>query len=108
MAAAGRASARSSGWRGESQDRPALCGQQRWSAGWSSTGNEDQLSYVIIGQVCERVRAQRFDGYGVAWANLMANHAEIETWLVGEGLRVVKLDDLLTRRGRGGVERHAD
>jgi hypothetical protein len=62
-------------------------------------GGEDQLSDAMLGLVCERVRPHRFDGHGVAWATLVANHAEIETWLVGDGLTVVKVHDLLTRRG---------
>jgi hypothetical protein len=62
-------------------------------------GGEDQLSDELIGSVCELVRPHRPDGHGAAWATLKANHSQLEAWLVGEGLTVVKAHDLLTRRG---------
>jgi hypothetical protein len=62
-------------------------------------GGEDQLSDVLIAQVCERVRPHRPDGHGAAWATLRANHDQLERWLVEEKLTVVKAHELLARRG---------
>jgi hypothetical protein len=62
-------------------------------------GGEEQLTDELIGLVCERVRPHRSDGHGAAWATLKASHDELKTWLVDDGLTVVKAHDLLTRRG---------
>ena len=62
-------------------------------------GGEGQLTDEVIGQVCERVRPHRADGHGEAWETLKANHDRLKTWLVNDGLTVVKAHDLLTRRG---------
>jgi hypothetical protein len=62
-------------------------------------GGEDQLSEVLIGQVCERVRPHRPDGHGRAWASLVANHDQLATWLKSDGLTAVKAHELLARRG---------
>ena len=62
-------------------------------------GGEEQLTDELIGQVCESVRPHRPDGHGAAWATLRANHDQLKDWLVEDKLTVVKVDDLLTRRG---------
>ncbi len=69
------------------------------ACGLDRDGGEGQLSDQLIGQVCERVRPHRTDGHGEAWDTLKANHGQLETWLVKEGLTVVKAHDLLVRRG---------
>ena len=62
-------------------------------------GDEGQLSDELIAQVCERVRPHRPDGHGTAWATLAAEHDQLKLWLVDQGLTVVKVHDLLTRKG---------
>jgi hypothetical protein len=62
-------------------------------------GGEEQLSDVFIGSVVEAVRPHRGDGHGEAWRLLAANHELIESWLRKDGLTVVKVHDLLCRRG---------
>jgi hypothetical protein len=62
-------------------------------------GGEGQLGDELIAQVCEAVRPHRPDGHGQAWATLAADHDQLKAWLVDEGLTVVKVHDLLTRRG---------
>ncbi|MGI9157054.1 MAG: IS21/IS408/IS1162 family transposase [Marmoricola sp.] len=60
---------------------------------------EDQLSDVFMGSVVEKVRPHRTDGRGQAWSLLVGQHTQIQTWLKTEGLTVVKVGELLTRRG---------
>jgi hypothetical protein len=62
-------------------------------------GGEEQLSDVVLGQVCERVRPHRPDGHGQAWAVLVAHHDQLATWLKTDGLTAVKAQELLARRG---------
>ncbi|HET7476138.1 MAG TPA: IS21 family transposase [Dermatophilaceae bacterium] len=62
-------------------------------------GGEEQLSDVFLGSVVEKVRPHRADGRGQAWALLVAQHEQIEKWLKTEGLTVVKVGELLGRRG---------
>ncbi len=62
-------------------------------------GGEEQLSDVLIGQVCERLRPGRPSGRGRAWEALVANHDQIERWLKTDGLTAVKVHELLGRRG---------
>jgi hypothetical protein len=62
-------------------------------------GGEDQLGDEAIGRVCELVRPHRPDGHGQAWATLAADHDQLKEWLLDQGLTVVKVHDLLTRRG---------
>ncbi len=61
-------------------------------------GGESQLDEQLIGSVVEAVRPHRSDGHGDAWRVLMANHDQIKAWLDAE-LTVVKVHDLLTRKG---------
>ena len=62
-------------------------------------GGEEQLSDELVGSVVEAVRPHRSDGRGEAWRVLVANHELIKGWLKKDGLTVVKVHVLLTRRG---------
>ena len=62
-------------------------------------GGEEQLSDTFLGAVVEQVRPHRTDGRGEAWRQLVAQHQLIETWLKTDGLTVVKVGELLGRRG---------
>jgi hypothetical protein len=62
-------------------------------------GGEEQLSDVFLGALVEKVRPHRTDGRGAAWQVLVGQHAQIETWLKTEQLTVVKVHELLARRG---------
>ncbi|MST32045.1 IS21 family transposase [Acidimicrobiaceae bacterium USS-CC1] len=62
-------------------------------------GDEAQLTDEVIGRVCERVRPHRADGHGAGWETCKTHHDQLKTWLVDEGLTVVKAHQLLTRRG---------
>lgn len=62
-------------------------------------GGEQQLSDVFMGSVVERVRPHRTDGRGQPWGLLVAHHEQIEKWLKTEKLTVVKVGELLGRRG---------
>jgi transposase len=60
---------------------------------------EGQLGDEFVGSVVEAVRPHRADGRGEAWGLLVANHDLIAEWLKKDGLNVVKVHDLLARRG---------
>jgi hypothetical protein len=62
-------------------------------------GGEGQLDDALIGAVCVAVRPQRPEGRGAAWGLVVANHEQLEAWLVTDGLTVVKAGELLARRG---------
>ena len=68
------------------------------AAGLSADGGEEQLSDVVIGQVCERVRPARPAGHGAGWESVVPHEAEIKAWLE-KGLKLVKVRDLLARKG---------
>jgi transposase len=61
-------------------------------------GEESQLDESLIGSVVEAVRPHRTDGHGEAWRVVVANHDQIKAWLDAD-LTVVKVHDLLTRKG---------
>jgi transposase len=67
-------------------------------AGLDREGSADQLTDELIGAVVEAVRPDRPHGYGKAWEMLCHNHDRIQKW-VSEGLTVVKIGDLLARKG---------
>ena len=103
-------------WRGEGQCRIAvLAGVDRKTVrryvdtavglGLVADGDEDQLDDEFIGAVVEAVRPHRVDGRGEGWRLLVANHDQIEAWLKNDGLTVVKVGDLLARRGVVVAER---
>jgi hypothetical protein len=60
---------------------------------------EGQLSDEFVGSVVEAVRPHRVDGRGEAWRLLVANHKLVEDWLKKDELTVVKVHELLCRRG---------
>jgi hypothetical protein len=62
-------------------------------------GGEEQLTDELIGHVCERVRPARPYGHGAAWSLIAAEHGLIKGWLDDDGLTVVKVHALLSRRG---------
>lgn len=62
-------------------------------------GGEEQLTDVFMGAVVEKVRPHRTDGRGPAWQLLVGEHEQIEKWLKTEQLTVVKVGELLGRRG---------
>ena len=61
-------------------------------------GGEEQLTDELIGQICELVRPSRPDGHGEAWRALVSHEQEIKDW-VADGLTVVKIGILLSRKG---------
>ena len=75
------------------------------AAGVVRDGGESQLSDVLIGTVIEAVRPHRADGRGEAWRLLVANHDQIVCWLKTDGLKAVKVNELLARRGEVVPER---
>jgi len=62
-------------------------------------GGEEQLTDIFVGLVVDKVRPCGRDGRGEAWALLVANHELIVGWLKTDGLTVVKVHELLARRG---------
>ncbi|MGH3118660.1 MAG: IS21 family transposase, partial [Gaiellales bacterium] len=66
--------------------------------GLARDGGEQQLGDVLIGEVCERVRPARPAGHGAGWEALVTHEAEIKAW-VAKGLTLVKVQDLLARKG---------
>ncbi|HEX9030815.1 MAG TPA: IS21 family transposase [Streptosporangiaceae bacterium] len=68
------------------------------AAGLAREGGEGQLTDELIGQVAGVVRPVRPGGHGQAWDRLEAVRDEI-TELVKKDLTVVKIGDLLARRG---------
>jgi transposase len=68
------------------------------AAGVVRDGDVGQLSDEVIGAVVSAVRPVRPEGHGTAWQLLVAQREQIVLW-VGQGLTVVKIGDLLARRG---------
>ena len=68
------------------------------AAGLTRDGGEGQLTDGLLGQVVEAVRPRRPSGHGAAWAACVAEHNRIKAWL-DDGLTLVKVADLLGRRG---------
>ena len=66
--------------------------------GLERDGDDGQLSDEFVGLVCERVRSVRPDGHGEAWAQIAACHELVQGW-VDKGLTIVKVHELLERRG---------
>ncbi len=67
--------------------------------GLARDGGEQQLTDEFMGSVVEKVRPHRTDGRGPAWQQLVEQHSQIEAWLKTEQLTVVKVCELLARRG---------
>jgi transposase len=68
------------------------------AAGLVREGGEEQLSDELIGQVVDTVRPVRLQGHGAVWEVLEAQRDQIVEW-VGKDLTVVKIGELLARRG---------
>jgi transposase len=68
------------------------------SLGVTREGGEAQLSEQLLAAVVEAVRPGRPGGHGEGWAALEAHHGTVQE-LVDKGLTVVKIGDLLGRRG---------
>jgi transposase len=67
-------------------------------AGVVRDGGAGQITDEVIGLVVAAVRPARPAGHGTAWELLAAHREQITTW-VGKDLTVVKIGDLLARRG---------
>jgi len=68
------------------------------AAGVVRGGDVGQLSGEVIGAVVTAVRPVRPEGHGTAWQLLQSQREQITTW-VEQNLTVVKIGDLLSRRG---------
>lgn len=68
------------------------------AAGATVDGGEAQLTDELIGAVVDIVRLARPRGHGDAWERCQAQRDHIKAWL-DEGVPVVKIVDLLARRG---------
>jgi transposase len=68
------------------------------AAGVVRDGGVGQLSDEVVGQVVGAVRPARPAGHGSAWQALVDEQEQITSWL-GKDLTVVKIGDLLARRG---------
>lgn len=68
------------------------------AAGLSRDGGEGQLTDELLAAVVEAVRPDRPRGRGAAWERCEAERDRIKTWLE-QGVPVVKVGDLLARRG---------
>ena len=68
------------------------------AAGVVRNGDVGQLSDEVMAAVVSAVRPVRPEGHGTAWQLLQGQREQITAW-VGQGLRVVKIGDLLARRG---------
>ncbi len=69
--------------------------------GLNRSGDEDQLTDLLLAQVVEKVRPHRTDGRGEARRQLDEHRAQLVQWLDKDkdGLTVVKACELLERRG---------
>jgi transposase len=66
--------------------------------GLERSGDEGQITDVLIGQLVERVRPHRPDGHGESWRVLLGEEERIKEWVQKE-LTVTKIGILLARRG---------
>ena len=61
--------------------------------GVERSGNEEQLSEELLGQVVEQVRPHRTDGHGAAWRALLAEETQstpvVSQWPPGATARLV-------------------
>jgi transposase len=73
-------------------------------AGLVREAGEQQLTDELLGAVVERVRPARLRGRGQAWERCQGERDRIKAWL-DEGVAVVKIADLLARRGKPVPER---
>ena len=66
--------------------------------GLERSGDEGQITDVLIGQLVDRVRPHRPDGHGESWRVLLGEEERIKEWVQKE-LTVTKIGILLARRG---------
>lgn len=69
------------------------------AAGLARDGGEEQLTDLLVGEVCLRVRPVRPAGHGSAWEALEPEKATIKAWIDEDKLNLVKIHDLLSRNG---------
>jgi transposase len=69
------------------------------AAGLVREGGEEQLTDLLVGEVCLRVRPARPAGHGAAWEALGPEQAAIKAWLDDKKLNLVKIHELLSRKG---------
>lgn len=67
-------------------------------AGLTREDGEDCLGDELVGVVCDKVRLARPSGHGSSWDALVPHEAQVKAWLE-DGLTVVKVRELLSRRG---------
>ncbi len=68
------------------------------AAGLARDGDESQLTDELLGQVVAAVRPARPAGHGASWEVLGPVKADVTGW-VKDGLTLVKIGELLERRG---------
>ena len=68
------------------------------AAGLARDGDESQLTDELLGQVVAAVRPARPAGHGASWEVLEPVKADVAGW-VKDGLTLVKIGELLERRG---------
>jgi transposase len=77
------------------------------AAGLTRDGDLDAITDELVGLVVEAVRPARPNGHGASWAALLAHEELIGAWVRGvevdgrkqDPLSIVKIEELLTRRG---------
>lgn len=69
------------------------------AAGVVRDGGEEQLTDLLVGEVCLRVRPARPAGRGAAWEALGPEKERIKAWIDKDKLNLVKIHDLLSRNG---------
>jgi transposase len=69
------------------------------AAGVDRDGGEEQLTDLVVGEVCVRVRPARPAGHGTAWEALAPEKEAIRAWIDDDKLNLVKVHDLLFRKG---------
>jgi transposase len=74
------------------------------AAGLVREAGEEQLTDELLGAVIEAVRPSRPRGRGQAWERCQGERDRIKEWL-DDGVPVVKIADLLARRGKAVPER---
>jgi transposase len=77
------------------------------AAGLTRDADAAAVTDELVGSVVEAVRPARPNGHGASWEALLAHEEQIRTWVTGgvvdgqkqEPLSIVKIEELLTRRG---------
>ena len=69
------------------------------AAGLVRDGGEEQLTDLLVGEVCLRVRPARPAGHGAAWEALGPEMKTVKAWIDKDKLNLVKIHELLSRKG---------